>query len=78
MKRNKYVILSKILNMCIRAASKTRLVYRANLNFRTASPFQNVISMAYVIGLSQSASIYQIHNALDDQKVAVLPASVYN
>jgi predicted transcriptional regulator len=39
MKRNKHVIISQILDVCNQGASKTRIVYQANLNFRTVNPY---------------------------------------
>ena len=34
-KRSKYMIVSQILEICKGGANKTRIVYQANLNFRT-------------------------------------------
>ncbi|HNX40714.1 MAG TPA: winged helix-turn-helix domain-containing protein [Methanothrix sp.] len=39
MKRSKHEIISKILKICLNGASKTRIVYQANLNFRTVNPY---------------------------------------
>ena len=39
MKRSRHEILSKILKICLNGASKTRIVYQANLNFRTVNPY---------------------------------------
>jgi predicted transcriptional regulator len=38
LKRSRYVIISQILEICIGGASKTQIVYRANLNFKTVNP----------------------------------------
>lgn len=38
MKRNRNEIISEILRVCMKGASKTRVVYQANLNFRTVNP----------------------------------------
>lgn len=43
MKRSKHEIFSKILEICINGASKTRIVYQANLNFRTVNPYLDIL-----------------------------------
>ena len=48
MGKPKYNILLKIINMCVGVASKTRMVYPANLNFRTVSHIMNMIIRAHV------------------------------
>ncbi len=35
MKRNRIEIISQILDTCVNGANKTRIVYQANLNFRS-------------------------------------------
>ena len=40
-KRNNDVIASEILKICVNGANKTRIVYQANLNFVTATPYIN-------------------------------------
>lgn len=53
MKRSKHMILSQILNICNGGASKTRIVYQANLNFKTVNPYiillikNNLIQIKY-------------------------------
>jgi predicted transcriptional regulator len=42
-KRNKTMIISEILNICIDGASKTKIVYQANLNFRTVNPYLKLL-----------------------------------
>jgi predicted transcriptional regulator len=37
-KRSKDQIIAKILNTCMDGANKTKIVYQANLNFRTVNP----------------------------------------
>jgi predicted transcriptional regulator len=44
MKRAKDVIISQILDVCMGGASKTRIVHRANLNFKTASPYIDLLT----------------------------------
>ena len=38
-KRTHDVIASEILKICVNGASKTRIVYQANLNFFSAKPY---------------------------------------
>ena len=39
MKRSRDLIISQILFICAKGANKTRIVYQANLNFRTVDPY---------------------------------------
>lgn len=39
MRRSKLEILMDILKICIDGANKTKIVYLANINFKTASPY---------------------------------------
>jgi predicted transcriptional regulator len=39
MKRSRDTIISQILDICTGGASKTKIVYQANLNFRTVIPY---------------------------------------
>jgi predicted transcriptional regulator len=43
MKRSKQEIFSQILNICMNGANKTRIVYQANLNFRTVNPYLDIL-----------------------------------
>ena len=43
MKRSRHRIVSQILDICISGASKTRIVYQANLNFRTVNPYMEML-----------------------------------
>lgn len=53
MKRSKDMIISQILDICISGASKTRIVYQANLNFRTVNPYIELLSKNGLIEASQ-------------------------
>lgn len=44
MKRSRHMIISQILDVCSSGASKTRIVYQANLNFRTVSPYIELLT----------------------------------
>ena len=43
MKRSRHRIVSQILDICVSGASKTRIVYQANLNFRTVNPYMEML-----------------------------------
>jgi len=40
-RRTNDLIVSQILKLCVPGASKTRVVYQANLNFLTVNPYLN-------------------------------------
>ncbi len=39
MKRSREMIITQILGICSIGATKTRIVYQANLNFKTVNPY---------------------------------------
>ncbi len=43
MKRSKQEIVAQILEVCLERASKTRIVYQVNLNFRTINPYLQLL-----------------------------------
>jgi predicted transcriptional regulator len=43
MKRNRDRIISEILNICTEGANKTKIVYKANLNFKTVNPYIDLL-----------------------------------
>ena len=43
MKRNREEIISQIVNVCRNGAIKTRVVYQANLNFKTVEPYLDLL-----------------------------------
>ena len=43
MKRCRNDIISHILSICLNGANKTRIVYQANLNFRTVNPYIDIL-----------------------------------
>lgn len=53
MKRSKHEIFSKILEICIDGASKTRIVYQANLNFRTVNSYLQILIKNNLLEASQ-------------------------
>ncbi len=42
-KRSRSKIISEILEVCLEEASKTRVVYQANLNFKTVNPYLDLL-----------------------------------
>lgn len=57
MKRSKHEIFSKILEICINGANKTRIVYQANLNFRTVNPYLHILIKNNLLEASQERHI---------------------
>ena len=55
MKRSRDTIISKILDVCIGGAHKTRIVYQANMNLRTVNPYLDLLTINGMIG-SQKVS----------------------
>ena len=43
MKRSREEIFSQILKICLGGANKTKIVYQANLNFRTANSYLDIL-----------------------------------
>ena len=43
MKRSRNEIISQILEICKKGASKTKIVYQANLNFSTVNPYLDLL-----------------------------------
>jgi predicted transcriptional regulator len=79
MKRSRGEIISCILDLCVDGANKTKIVYQANLNFRTVNPYLNLLTRNGLIdvkagstvvysttdkGMSLLESFKQIHNEL--------------
>ena len=57
MKRSKDMIISQILDICINGASKTRIVYQANLNFRTINPYIELLTKNGLINVKKEQTI---------------------
>lgn len=58
MKRSKDMIISQILDICMEGASKTKIVYQANLNFRTVNPYIELLSKNGLIEIVQGQTVY--------------------
>jgi predicted transcriptional regulator len=60
MKRSKSDIMLEVLNVCRNGASKTRIVYRANLNFNTATPYIDLLSEKGLLSIKEgSGTLYE-------------------
>jgi predicted transcriptional regulator len=60
MKRCKNDIISQILSICLQGANKTRIVYQANLNFRTVNPYMDILIKNDLIeAMQQQPIIYR-------------------
>lgn len=57
MKRSRHTIISQILNICVSGASKTRIVYQANLNFRTINPYIDLLTKNGLINIKQGQTV---------------------
>jgi predicted transcriptional regulator len=58
MKRSKDMIISQILDICMVGASKTKIVYQANLNFRTVNPYIELLSKNGLIETARGQTVY--------------------
>ena len=73
MKRSKHAIISRILDICQNGANKTKIVYQANLNFRTVDPYIDLLVKNNLIEVKQGKTVlYETTdigvNLLDDFK----------
>jgi predicted transcriptional regulator len=57
MKRSRDVIISQILDICVKGASKTRIVYQANLNFRTINPYLDLLTKNGLINVKKEQTL---------------------
>lgn len=53
MKRSRDMIISQILDICVNGANKTRIVYQANLNFRTINPYLELLTKNDLIAVNK-------------------------
>jgi len=51
------MIISQILDICANGASKTRIVYQANLNFRTVNPYLDLLTKNGIIEAAEGPTI---------------------
>ena len=60
MKRSREAIITEMLEICSNGASKTRIAYKANLNFKTVVPYINFLIKKELIECSGSrSSVYK-------------------
>jgi len=57
MKRSRHKIISQILDICVSGASKTRIVYQANLNFRTVNPYIDLLMKNDLLKVKQGQTV---------------------
>jgi predicted transcriptional regulator len=57
MKRSKHVIVSQILDICKEGACKTKIVYQANLNFRTVNPYIDLLIKNNLLEVVQGKNV---------------------
>ncbi|MBN1234928.1 MAG: DNA-binding protein [Methanotrichaceae archaeon] len=57
MKRCKQAIISEILDICKAGASKTKIVYQANLNFRSVTPYINILVKNNLLEVRQGKNV---------------------
>jgi predicted transcriptional regulator len=57
MKRSRDVIISEILDICVKGASKTRIVYQVNLNFRTINPYLDLLTKNGLINVKKERTL---------------------
>jgi predicted transcriptional regulator len=58
MKRSRHVIISQILDICKNGANKTKIVYQANLNFRTVNPYLDLLIKNELIKVNSGQKVY--------------------
>jgi predicted transcriptional regulator len=57
MKRSRQEIISQILEICIDGASKTKIVYQGNLNFKTVNPYLDLLIKNDLIQVKEGHAI---------------------
>ena len=57
LKRSKHVIISEILDICKDGANKTRIVYKANLNFKTVDPYIDLLIKNNLLEVKQEKNV---------------------
>lgn len=54
-RRDKLEIISTILNVCIDGANKTKIVYQANLNFKSVSSYLDALIKNGLIDVNETS-----------------------
>ena len=60
MKRSRDMIISQILDICTTGASKTRIVYQGNLNFRTINPYLDLLIRNGLIDVKKEKTLIYV------------------
>ena len=55
--RSRDTIISKILDICSNGANKTRIVYQANLNFKTVTPYMDLLIKTELIAVEKGRTV---------------------
>jgi len=63
MKRSRQEIIAKVLDICTNGAIKTKIVYQANLNFRTVNPYIDLLIKNNLIEVKQGKN--QLYETTD-------------
>lgn len=58
MNRSKSDIMLEVLNVCRNRVSKTRIVYKANLNFNIATPYIDFLSEKGLLSISKGSRTF--------------------
>jgi predicted transcriptional regulator len=58
MKRSRQEIISQILEICTNGANKTKIVYQANLNFKTVDPYLDLLIKNGLIRVDEGRAIH--------------------
>ena len=57
MKRSRQEIILQILEICMNGASKTKIVYKVNLNFKTVNPYLDLLIKNGLIQVNEGGAI---------------------
>jgi predicted transcriptional regulator len=63
MKRSREEVIEKILEICREPATKTKVVYQVNLNFRTVNPYLDLLTKSSLLEINRigdSSAVYRI------------------
>ena len=58
MNRSKSDIMLEVLNVCRNRVSKTRIVYKANLNFNIVTPYIDFLSEKGLLSISEGSRTF--------------------
>lgn len=67
MNRSRHVIISKILDICKNGSNKTRIVYQANLNFKTVDTYIDLLLKNNLLKIKQGKNV--LYETTDSGKI---------